>query len=115
MDGTAFLIKQENIKDSLGIWQEPKETKQEIFVTVESASRAEFFKAAQTGNRCDFVFITSPLDYSGETVIEWNGRRYDIYRTYYNPKEDTMELYAEERAGVTDGGEQAENQNNGSV
>ena len=109
MDGTAFLVKQEETQDSMGIWQEPEETKQEIFVTVKSASRAEFFKAAQTGNRCDFVFLTSPLDYSGENIIEWNGRRYDIYRTYYDPTLDQMELYAEERAGVTDGGEQEEN------
>ena len=109
MDGTAFLVKQEETQDSMGIWQEPEETKREIFVTVKSASRAEFFKAAQTGNRCDFVFLTSPLDYSGENIIEWNGRRYDIYRTYYDPTLDQMELYAEERAGVTDGGEQEEN------
>lgn len=111
----ATLIKQHFPQDSIGVWQDPEETSREIFVEVKSASRAEYFKAAQIGNRCDYVFVVFSLDYEGENIIEWRGKRYEIYRTYHNTLEDTMELYAEERAGVTDGSKSTENQDNRSV
>ena len=108
MDGTAYLVEPVQEQDAMGQWKDTGESKKEIYVTVQSAGRAEFFQAAQTGNRCDYVFFTSPLDYDGEKILEWNGCRYDIYRTYYDPKLDQMELYAEERTGITDGSQQAE-------
>lgn len=110
MDGTAILIAQHFTKDAMGIWQEPEETQREIFVTVQSVSRAEFFQAAQAGNRCDLVLVTSALDYEGETIVEWMGKRYLIYRTYRQNGGDMIELYAEERVGITDGSQQAADQ-----
>ena len=107
MDGTAYLVELVHEQDTFGQWKDSGEIKREIYVTVQSAGRTEFFQAAQTGNRCDYVFVTSPLDYDGEKVLEWRGRRYDIYRTYYDPALAQVELYAEERAGVTNGGQQA--------
>lgn len=104
------LIGEKFSQDNLGIWQEPEETGRDVFAEVRSASRAEFFKAAQIGNRCSYVFLVFSLDYEGESIVQWNGRRYSIYRTFQNIAEDVVELYAEERAGVTNGGKQAEGQ-----
>ena len=104
------LIREHFSQDHLGIWQEPEETSRDVFAEVRSAGRAEFFKAAQIGNRCSYVFLVFSLDYEGESIVQWNGRRYSIYRTFQNIAKDVVELYAEERAGVTDGGKQAEGQ-----
>ena len=37
-------------------------------------------------------------DYAGEALLEWNGQKYNIYRTYLR-EDDTIELYAERRIG----------------
>jgi hypothetical protein len=48
------------------------------------------------------VFRVFFADYEGERLLEYNGKRYGIYRTYNNGS-DEVELYAE-RKGGTNGG-----------
>jgi hypothetical protein len=37
-------------------------------------------------------------DYAGEKIVEYNGTRYTIYRTY-QARNDLIELYVERREG----------------
>jgi hypothetical protein len=38
-------------------------------------------------------------DYQGETMLEFNGRTYAIYRTYLD-RNDNLELYVERKGGT---------------
>ena len=58
----------------------------------------EFFEAGRNGLRPQFRANVFTGDYQGETEAEYQGVAYSIYRTYC-PKDDTMELYLERKAG----------------
>lgn len=75
-----------------------QETKTEVFCEVYSISQNEFFSAGKEGFRPSFRFDIFFDDYEGEQIVEYNGKRYFIYRTYQ--RDDTMELYVEMRVGI---------------
>lgn len=74
------------------------ETKAEVFCEVYSISQNEFYSAGKEGFRPSFRFDVFFDDYDDQQIVEYNGKRYSVYRTYRN--NDTMELYAEMRVGV---------------
>lgn len=43
------------------------------------------------------------FDYNGEDIVEIDGNRYSVYRTY-RAKADEIELYLEKKAGSENGG-----------
>lgn len=75
------------------------ECKRQVFCTIDEVSRAEFFAAGEAGLKPSFVAVVAVVDYRGEKLLEFRGKRYGIYRTYRRSG-DYMELYAEEKAGV---------------
>ena len=95
------LIKTTYTRDQYGIDQ-PAETGREIFCQVDSVTRAEFYDAGRNGLNPEFKFTVFGPDYDGEEVIQYNGLRYAVVRTY-RTRSDSMELYAE-RKGGTNGG-----------
>lgn len=64
----------------------------DVFCEVTSAGRAEFFSAAQAGLRPEYKFKIWAFDYDGQTKVRYDGREYDIYRTFKS--HDIVELYA---------------------
>lgn len=100
MDSHAYLIKQEYEKDNLGQIKKKAETKTEIFITILSISRNEFYKAGSSGITPEYVFETAAINYAGEKEIEFEGKRYSVYRTYNPPDSDNIELYVHKKAGV---------------
>ena len=84
-------------KDTYGI-ETSTESQRTIFAEVESISQSEFFAARdaqlQPEYRCRVFFG----DYKGEEILEYQNKRYAIYRTYRSG--DYMELYAERKVGV---------------
>ena len=76
------------------------ETIKNVVVEVRSVSQSEYFAGRQGGLTPDLSFLLSAFDYSGEKVIEYEGRRYAIYRTY-EADENNIELYAQIEGGVT--------------
>ena len=93
------LISYTRTQDSTGVWRDGVETRRNVFCSVESVSRAEFFAAGQIGLRPDYLFTVFFGDYAGESLCEYNGARYSIYRTYH-ARTDVMELYAQREVGV---------------
>lgn len=82
----------------------PMEPRQ-IFAQVQSVTRSEFYQAGRAGYSPAFVFSVFAADYNGDSVIEFEGETYAVYRTYRKTGgdgSDYMELYAERQAG-TDG------------
>lgn len=91
------MIGQTFTKDNLGV-ETPTETTRTVMCEVTSVSQAEFFAAANTELNPELRFTVFFGDYENESVIEYNGARYSIYRTYRSG--DYMELYAERKIGT---------------
>lgn len=70
------------------------ENEREIMCEVKSASRMEFF-------------VTHPANYAGEKILEYNGERYAITRTY-QASADEVEIYAGDKVGAYGSDERSE-------
>lgn len=93
------LISANYTQDGLGQWI-PDESRKDVFCNVSSVSADEFFAAGREGFQPEYRFTIFAPEYSGEKIVEYKGRRYGVYRHYLG-KNEQLELYAEEKAGVT--------------
>ena len=89
-------------KDANGIQRATEGDPREVMCQVDNVTRNEFFEGGRNGLNPEFVFKVFFADYEGERLLEYNGKRYSIYRTFNNGS-DEVELYAE-RKGGTNGG-----------
>jgi hypothetical protein len=64
-----------------------------------SITRAEFYDAGRNGLNPEFSLTMFAGDYNGERVVEYDGKTYCVYRTYY-ARTDTVELYVERKGGT---------------
>lgn len=78
------------------------ETTATILCEVVPLSRDEYFRGAQIGLNAEFEFRINPCEYNGEKIVEFEGRRFSIYRTYQSAP-DTLEIYAEYTPGANGG------------
>lgn len=92
------LVIKTQTKNDLGIF-ETTEEKKKIFCSVESIGASEFFNAGQNGHKPSLKFTVNRYEYSGESVVEYKGTRYSVYRTYIK-KGEAIELYCEKDVGV---------------
>ncbi len=76
------------------------EKKRKVFCDVSSVSGSETFDAGRNNivPECK-VTIFAP-EYESETVVILDNTRYGVYRTYWDKKYDTMELYLSKKVGV---------------
>ena len=89
-------------KDANGIQRATEGEPREVMCQVDSVSRNEFFEGGRNGLNPEYVFKVFFADYEDERLVEYQNKRYSIYRTYHG-RNDMMELYAE-RKGGTNGG-----------
>ena len=75
------------------------DTRTEIMALYESVSQSEYYKGGEAGLRPEFRLTTAIIDYNGEKEVEYDGKRYGIYRTFEVDK-DYIELYCERKGGV---------------
>lgn len=73
------------------------ETKFDVLCEVDSITQSEFYAAANTELNPEYRFRVFFGDYDGQYVVEYDGNRYEIYRTFRSG--DYMELYAERKVG----------------
>lgn len=92
------LIRVTYTDDSIG-QQVPQETRRDVFCNVSSVSASEFFDAGRAGLKPEYRVTMFAHDYEGEEIVELDGARYGVYRTYLG-KNETIELYLERKAGV---------------
>ena len=73
----------------------------EVFCDVASVSSAEFFRAHQNSMNAAFQIKMFRYDYEGEQLLEYEGKKYAIYRTHCPRGSDDIELYVEKKEGVS--------------
>ena len=66
-----------------------------VFVNKKSATRSEFYTAKQAGDKIALVLEVRGADYQEETLVEYEGRLYEVVRAYTESGE-TYELKCKE-------------------
>ena len=70
----------------------------EVYVQPRGVYQSEFYNAAQLGLKPSVtLFIANREDYSGEKVLVFEGRDYDVIRVDWNAQRDGISLVCEER------------------
>lgn len=105
MDDTLFLLSTTYERNKYG-QNIPTNTKHEVFCDKKSITRNEFFNAGRNGLNPQYMFRVFKGEYNGESICEYNGLTYSIYRTF-ETDDDYIELYVERKGGTN--GEESNN------
>lgn len=81
----------ENRVNKNGFAVKPEESARTVFCNKKSVGYSEYFKSQQTGKLVEAKYEVHKADYGGEDVVEVNGRRYFVLKTY-DTGTDTIEL-----------------------
>ena len=95
MNDVLTLIAVVNDVDEYG---DPKitETRREVFCRLASIGQSEFYQAHANSLKPEKKFILSDyLDYSGEALVEHDGQKYRVLRTYCTGLEMELVCYRE--------------------
>lgn len=84
--------------DDLGQMVET-ETETKVQALEKPISSSEFFKAHQEDIQATLLLEISRFKYNGENEVEYNGKTYEVYRTYPLGI-SKIELYLSERKGL---------------
>ena len=97
-DGIATLKSYETASyDQYGN-KETTEVKTTVFVQPRGVYASEFYNAAQLGLKPSLtLYLTNREDYSGQKVLEYNGKEYSVVRVDWNAQRDGISLICEER------------------
>ena len=98
MDSIINLIGETRTQDASGVFHNTPDLRQ-VFCKVRSVSAREFFEGGRNGLNPELKFTMFAADYQGERVLEYNGDKYAVYRTY-KAGSDYIELYAERKGGT---------------
>ena len=69
-----------------------EETKNTVFCNKRSISQGEYYKAQQAGKKVEAKVEVHCIDYAGEVLVEFEGKRYSVLKTYEPPDSDVIEL-----------------------
>ena len=97
-DDVIRLVSFTIVEDKIGN-QIEQETLKQVFCTVESISQSEYFQGSQSGLKPQIKVTICEFDYSNEIEVEYNLKRYAVYRTYLR-NDERIELYLTIKAGV---------------
>ena len=99
-DGTATLISYGPLYFDEEGNQQIEEIKHEVFVQPRGVYQSEFYNAAQLGLKPSITLdIPHKDDYTGEKVLLYEGRKYDVIRVDWSAQRDRISLICEERIG----------------
>ena len=75
------------------------ETTRAVFCGVRSIGQKEFYQAQAVGFQPELKFVLADyLDYENEQLVEYNGQRYRVLRTYRTGQELELVSYREVNA-----------------
>ena len=89
--------------DDLNQIIEEERTTASVFAEVRSVSQSEFFEGGRLGFQPELQISMYYFEYNNEKIVEVNGKRYSVYRTYNRAEDDRIELYLEEKEGTANG------------
>lgn len=90
------LIAETFVQDEYGVMRS-SERETEVFCDITSVSASEWFNGGRNGLNPEKRVKIFLYDYDGEKVVEIEGDRFTVYRTYVDG--DEIELYLERRKG----------------
>lgn len=99
MDDELKLIGQQFVKNEYGI-EKPVPTEKTVMVKKYSVTRSEFFLGGRNGLNPVLKFEMNAAEYDGESVCEYRGNKYAIYRVFQEEGSDYIELYVERKGGL---------------
>ncbi len=99
MDDVIKLISHEYQKNKYGV-PIPSPDYKEVFCEIQDITRSEFYGTGRNGLNPAFMARIFTAEYSGESIVEYNGETYSIYRKYEIPGTDYTELYIERKGGT---------------
>ena len=103
MDDLIYLISETYVSDEIGQLV-PSEQSTPVWAHLQSVTRSEWYDAGQNGLQPQLVAITPIVNYNGESIVQIGdgeqAKRYSVYRTFFGPDTDSIELYLERKAGV---------------
>lgn len=99
LDDVCTLVALQTQKDDLGQPVKTGEIGRQIFCARTSVSRAEFAAAGQQGLRPDVELLVDSDEYDAETIVDYSGTRFTVYRNYLRP-DGLTELYCEVKVGA---------------
>lgn len=70
-----------------------------VFAEIISAQQSEFFQANSVGLSAEGTALVWAFEYHGEKILEYDGKRYAIYRTYIVPGSKKIELHFGQQIG----------------
>ena len=95
MNDILTLIQQTQTVDDYGDTV-TAETSRQVFCKVGSIGQKEFYQAHAVGLQPEVKFILADhLDYNNESLVEHNGTRYRVLRTYRAGQELELTVYRE--------------------
>ena len=95
MPDVLTLIRQDRGVDDYG---DPviTETRRDVFCTLASIGQKEFYQAHAVGLQPELKFkLADYLDYEDEPLVEHNGQRYRVLRTYRTGQTLEITVYRE--------------------
>lgn len=99
MDNILTLINIAQTQNEYGVWEQ-EYIPRKVFCQVHGVTRSEFYNAGRNGLNPQFEFTVFAGDYEGETICQFEGKSYAIYRTFIIPGTDYIELYVERHGGT---------------
>lgn len=80
-DDVLYLVA--DAPEAHGLFDNHTETQRMVYCQVKSVGREEFYRAREFDLEPTYVFVLSdPLEYRGEKVALYDGRRYNVIRSY---------------------------------
>lgn len=93
------LIAKNSIQDQNYNWID-QEIVTEVFCDVLSITQTEWFEAGRNGiEHPAFIFVINRNEYTGQQIVEFNGQRYGVFRTY-EARNESLELHCEAKGGL---------------
>lgn len=86
------IVQPEEATNENGFPNEPGEVERTVFCNKRSISQSEFYKAQQAGKQVEAKVEVHTVDYEGESLVIFEGKRYSVLKTYEPPDNDTVEL-----------------------
>ena len=91
------LLTSKYTQDAIGQWIKTVD-ETNVFGLVSSVTMSEFYQAGLQGFKPDYRFAVWRTEYSNEELVEYNGKIFNVYRTYIRD-DGRIELYVNEKKG----------------
>lgn len=88
-------------KDAFGIPQETGYARKTVLCDVRSASRSEFYQAAQAGLHPELEVSLFFADYNGEPLVRFNDDFYKVIRTYRSDRDYATNMNSSDSDRIT--------------